>query len=147
MKMILETSVKGDMKVFADEVEPYEGRTITGTALLEPRLADAFGITRGKIVFANYSFLRTADPQVVNPDVVRRQVRAWPFVVNSRLDEPEPSYTDLPEGVGITLQLSYPPADVGYSAVRSYVATPEKERPPALDDPHAMFKWKFRNAL
>lgn len=146
MRYVLEKAVKEDLKVFTEEVEPYEGRTITGTALLEPRLADAYGIHPGSIIFANYSFLRTVDPQVVNPDIVRRQVRAWPFVVNSRVDEPEPSYTDLPAGVGVTLQLRYPPADVGYRAVRSYVALPENDRPPALDDPHAMFKWRFRNA-
>ncbi|NTF17527.1 hypothetical protein G6L37_03890 [Agrobacterium rubi] len=146
MRFVLEKAVKEDLKVFTEEVEPYEGRTITGTALLEPRLADAFGIRKGEIVFANYSFLRTADPQVVNPDIVRRQVRAWPFIVNSRVDGPEPSYTDLPEGVGVTLQLAYPPAAVGYNAVRAYMAMAEKDRPPALDDPHAMYKWRFRNA-
>jgi hypothetical protein len=146
MRYILERAVKEDLKVFTEEVEPYEGRTITGTALLEPRLADAYGIRQGEIVFANYSFLRTADPQVVNPDIVRRQVRAWPFIVNSREDAPEPSYTDLPPGVGVTLQLRYPPAAVGYNAVRRYIALDEKARPPALDDPHAMFKWRFRNA-
>jgi hypothetical protein len=146
MRYILEKAVKEDLKVFTEEVEPYEGRTITGTALLEPRLADAYGITKGSIIFANYSFLRTADPQVVNPEIVRRQVRAWPFIVNSRDDKPEASYTDLPPGVGITLQLRYPPAQVGYNAVRSYIALEEKDRPPALDDPHAQFKWKFRNA-
>jgi hypothetical protein len=146
MRTILERAVKEDLKVFTEEVEPYEGRTITGTALMEPRLADAYGITKGQIIFANYSFLRVADPQVVNPDIVRRQVRAWPFVVNSREDKPEASYTDLPEGVGVTLQLAYPPAEDGYKAVRGYVALPEADRPPALDDPHVMFKWRFRNA-
>lgn len=146
MRYVLEKAIKEDLKVFTEEVEPYEGRTITGTALLEPRLADAYGIEPGKIIFANYSFLRTADPQVVNPDIVRRQVRAWPFIVNSRIDAPEPSYTDLPPGVGVTLQLAYPKAAVGYNAVRSYMAQQEKDRPHALDDPHAMFKWRFRNA-
>ena len=146
MRYILERAVKEDLKVFTEEVEPYEGRTIPGTALLEPRLADAYGIEPGKIVFANYSFLRIADPQVVNPDIVRRQVRAWPFIVNSRVDNPEPSYTDLPAGVGITLQLKYPEASVGYAAVRNYVALPEQDRPQALDDPHALYKWRFRNA-
>jgi hypothetical protein len=48
--------------------------------------------------------------------------------------------------VGITLQLAYPPASEGYKAVRSYIGLPEAERPPALDDPHVMFKWRFRNA-
>jgi hypothetical protein len=146
MRTILERVVKEDWKVFNEEVEPYEGRTITGTALMEPRLADAYGIKVGEIIFANYSFLRVADPQVVNPDIVRRQVRAWPFIVNSRKDEPEPSYTDLPEGVGVTLQLAYPPASIGYAAVKKCMALPEADRPPALDDPHAQFKWKFRNA-
>ena len=147
MRMILEQAVAGDLKVFREEVEPYEGRTITGTALMEPRLADHMGIAEGAIVFANYSFLKVADPQVVDPNIVRRQVRAWPFVVKSRSDAPEPGYDDLADGVGITLQLVYPPAKTGYDAVRSLVVLPEDERPPALDDPHVRHKWKFRNAI
>lgn len=145
MRMILERCVKEDRNVFIDEVEPYENRTITGTAMLDKRLADSFGLFPGKIVFANYSFLKIADPQVVNQEVVRRQVRAWPFIVNTRVDTPEPSYTDLAPGVGITLQLAYPPAEIGYREVKRWVGLPEEERPPSLDDPHTVDKWRFRN--
>lgn len=145
MRMILEKAVTEDRKVFIDEVEPYEHRTITGTALMDARLADSFGLHPGEIIFANYSFLRIADPQVVNPQVVRRQVRAWPFIVNSREDKPEPSYTDLDPGVGITLQLAYPPSSVSYMEVKRLVGIPEDQRPPQLDDPHTIHKWRFRN--
>lgn len=148
MKKIVTQAVEQDHKVFIDEVEPYAGRTINGLGVMTPAVADRLGLHPGAVVFANYSFLRIADPQVVNPDVVRRQVRAWPFIVVSRRDgRDDDDFYDLDEGLGVRLKLAYPDAEKSFLLVRDLMRTPEAERAPQLDEPHALDKWRFRNAL
>lgn len=148
MKRIVTQAVEQDHQVFIDEVEPYAGRTITGLGIMTPAVADGLGLFPGSVVFANYSFLRVADPQVVNPDVVRRQVRAWPFLVVSREDGPgDYVYDDLDENLGVQIKLAYPDAEKSFVHVRNLMRTPEDQRAPQLDEPHAIEKWRFRNAF
>lgn len=148
MKKIVTQAVEQDHKVFIDEVEPYAGRTIAGLAVMTPEYADRLGLHPGRVIFANYSFLRIADPQVVNPDVVRRQVRAWPFVVQSREDgRGDNDQYELDEGLGVMLKLAYPEAEKSFVMVRNLMRMPDDKRPPQLDEPHALDKWRFRNAI
>jgi len=134
---ILERAAREDRKIFIDAVEPYGGRTLRGTVPVSPEEADRIGLAAGRVVFAEYSFVKAADPQVVN-----MPVHAWAFKVVSRKDEPGEGWDHL--GAGVDVKLQYLEADHAFRAVRKLMSMPEEERPPRLDAPHAADKWKAR---
>jgi hypothetical protein len=121
-----------DRDVFKDATEPYEGRTITGNLLIPFSEAKQYGIGPDAIVFADYAFVKVADPQVVE-----MQIHAWPF----RVVKTEPA-----EGA-IRATLAYMEADPGARAVGKLMAMPREERPRFLDAVHADGKWKSRSSF
>lgn len=134
---VIERVAREDRAAFVDAVEPYEGRTLRGTVPIQPAEADAFGLLPGRVVFAEYTFLKEADPLVVN-----MPVHAWPFKVTDRKDTPGEGWEQLEEGV--SLKLAYLGSAHGYKAVRKLQAMPEETRPARLDAPHAVGKWHAR---
>lgn len=126
-----------DKKLFVKAVEPYEGRVARGTFKFTPEEADTFGLVEGQIVFAEYPFLKVADPTIVN-----MPVHAWPLRVISRKDQPGEGYQDI--DYGIDVKLEYPEYQPGYTAVRLRMVKSKEERLPALDSPHALGKWHAR---
>jgi len=127
---ILKRISREDREVFKDATEPYELRSITGKLVVPWSEASAYGIGPDAVVFANYSFVKLADPQVVD-----MQIHAWPFKVKAT--EPE-------EG-GIKTTLAYMQADAGARAVGKLMALRREERPLLLDEVHAEGKWKSRS--
>ncbi|MDW9478784.1 hypothetical protein GOB57_08705 [Sinorhizobium meliloti] len=119
-----------DREVFKDATEPYEGRTISGNLLIPFSEAKKYGLGPDAIVFADYSFVRFADPQVVE-----MQIHAWPF----RVIKTEPA-----EGA-IRATLAYMDADPGARAVGKLMAMARDDRPKLLDEVHADGKWKSRS--
>lgn len=136
---VVERMAREDRKAFVEAVEVYEGRYMKGTLLMSPEEATAMGIREGRIIFADYQFLKVADPLVVN-----MPVHAWPFKVASREDAPGEGYEHLEQGVAV--KLTYLESSQGYLAVRKYRSMDEAERPPRLDRPHADGKWYCRRA-
>lgn len=134
---VVERAAKEDRKAFTDAVEPYEGRSMKGTLPMSPAAADAMGLVPGRVVFAEYQFLKVVDPLVVN-----MPVHCWPFKVASREDSPGEGYEHLEQGV--SLKLAYLDSSHGYKAVRKLQAMAEEDRPAKLDKPHADGKWLCR---
>lgn len=134
---VVERAAREDMKAFIDAVEPYEGRHMKGTIAISPKAADDLALIPGRVVFADYQFVRAADPLVVN-----MPVHAWPFMVEARDDRPGEGYEHLEEGVSV--KLGYLESRHGYKAVRKLQAMPEQERPVRLDGPHVDGKWLCR---
>lgn len=134
---VVERAAREDMKAFVDAVEPYEGRHMKGTIEVSPEEADALGLVPGRVVFADYQFVKAADPLVVN-----MPVHVWPFMVETREDAPGEGYEHLEQGVSV--KLAYLESRHGYKAVRKLQAMPEQVRPPRLDGPHAQGKWLCR---
>lgn len=121
-----------DREVFTDATEPYQGRTITGNLMIPWSEAKKFGIGPDAIVFADYAFVKVADPQVVD-----MQIHAWPFKVLKM----EPA-----EGA-IRTTLSYMDANTGAREVGRLMAMRREDRPHFLDEVHADGKWKSRSAF
>ncbi|MBY3151004.1 hypothetical protein HFO56_00980 [Rhizobium laguerreae] len=119
-----------DREVFKDATEPYEGRTISGNLLIPFSEAKKYGVGPDAIVFADYAFVKVADPQIVE-----MQIHAWPF----RVLKTEPA-----EGA-VRATLAYMEADPGARAVGKLMAMPRDERPKLLDEVHADGKWKSRS--
>jgi len=134
---ILQRAAREDARAFIGATEPYEGRTMKGTVPVSPAEADSLRLVPGKVVFAEFGFVKAADPLVVN-----MPVHAWPFRVISREDTPGEGYESLEEGVSIKLE--HLPPEHGCKAVRKLQALPEDRRPPKLDRPHAIGKWHCR---
>lgn len=134
---VVERAAREDMKAFVDAVEPYEGRHMKGTIAISPTEADALLLKPGRVIFAEFPFVKAADPLVVN-----MPVHAWPFMVEAREDKPGEGYEHLEEGV--SLKLGYLDARHGYKAVRKLQAMPEDDRPARLDGPHVDGKWHCR---
>lgn len=136
---VLERAAREDMKAFHEATGPYEGRTMKGTLPMSRDEADAMRIVPGRVVFADYHFVKAADPLVVN-----MPIHAWPFKVLARDDAPGEGYEHLDEGVSVKLEHLAP--GHGCKAVRKLQAMPEESRPARLDRPHAIGKWHCRRA-
>lgn len=126
-----------DKKLFVKAVEPYEGRVARGTVKFTPEEADNFGLKVGEIVFAEFPFIKIADPTIVN-----MPVHVWPLKVVSRKDQPGEGYEDM--DYGIDLRLEYPDHKEAYTAVRRRMMSNKENRLPPLDAPHALGKWHAR---
>lgn len=133
----VERAAREDKAAFVEAVEPYEGRTLKGSAALTPREADEAGFRPGRVAFAEYSFVKAADPQVVN-----MPVHYWAFLVREREDVHDPETGSD----HVVLKIEYLPAAHGCAAVRKLMAMPDAERPRRLDAPHVAGKWVARQA-
>lgn len=127
-----------DRGILVKALGPYSGRTARGTIPITPEEADRLGLFVGEIVFAEYSFVKLADPTIVN-----MPVHVWPYLVSAREDKPGEGYEHLDTGVALTLE--YPDVKQAYSAVRKRMVQQVDERSPALDAPHVLGKWHARN--
>lgn len=134
---VLQRAAREDAKAFVESVSPYEGRIMKGTVPVGPSEADGLRLVPGKVVFADYQFLKAADPVVAN-----MPVHAWPLRVLSREDRPGEGWEHLGEGVAVRLRHLEP--EHGCKAVRKLRALPEDRRPPRLDLVHAAGKWHCR---
>jgi hypothetical protein len=118
-----------DREVYTDATSPYEGRTITGPLLLPFSRAKEFNLSQGGVVYADYAFVKIADPQVVP-----MQIHAWPFDV-----------LKLEPGEGhMRATLGYMAPARGARAVGKVMAMARDKRTPFLDKPHAEEKWKSK---
>lgn len=127
-----------DKAVFEKATEPYVGRTTKGTLHLHPEEADQLGLVVGNMVFAEFSFVKAADPTIVP-----MPVQCWPFLVTARTEKPGQGYDELQYGVEITL--TYPETGKGHSAVRKMIAVNGEGYPRRLDAPDVLGKWHSRN--
>lgn len=134
---VLRRAAREDAKAFVEAASSYDGRTMRGTVPVEPREADRLRLVPGKVAFADYQFLKVADPVVAN-----LPVHAWPFRVLAREDSPGEGWERLDQGVSVKLQHLEPRH--GCMAVRRLRALPEEARPPRLDRVHAEGKWHCR---
>jgi hypothetical protein len=121
-----------DRGVYKEATEPYEGRSVTGKLLIPWSRADEFRLVTDSVVFADYSFVKTVDPQIVP-----MPIHAWPFRVNKT----------VPAEGGIEVTLAYLDADPGARAVGRLMAMKLEERPSLLDEAHAEGKWKSRSSF
>jgi hypothetical protein len=121
-----------DRSVFKDATEPYEGRSVSGKLLIPWSKAEDFGIGPDTIVFADYAFVKTVDPQVVP-----MQIHAWPYRVTKT----------VPAEGGIDATLAYLDADPGARAVGRLMAMKPNDRPKFFDEVHADGKWKSRSSF
>lgn len=121
-----------DRDVFKEATEPYEGRSISGNLILPWSEAPQYGLGPDAIVFADYSFVKNADPQVVP-----MQIHAWPFKV----------VKTAPAEGGMKATLAYMDADPGARAVGRLMAMPKETRPLLLDEIHADGKWKSKSGF
>ena len=119
-----------DREVFTDATEPYEGRRIIGKLHIPFSEAKSFNLDRNRIVFADYSFLKVADPQVVS-----MPIHAWPLKVISL----------EPREDGIKTTFDYMKSEAGSRAVGKLSALPDDRRPRLIDEIHASEKWKSRS--
>ena len=121
-----------DREVFKDATEPYEGRSVTGDLLIPWSEAPNYGIGPDAIVFADYAFVKTVDPQVVP-----MQIHAWPYKV----------VKTAPAEGGMRATLAYMEADPGARAVGKLMALAKEDRPLLLDEVHAAGKWKSKSSF
>lgn len=135
---ILKRIADEDKGEFIKSTEHYEGRTTKGTLHLTPEQADDLGLKLGNMVFAEYSFVKEADPTIVP-----MPIHCWPFIVSSRSDKPGEGYDDLEYGVEVTL--TYPESAKGYVGVRKLLAANGEGFPRRLDAPDVLYKWHSRN--
>ena len=113
-----------------DAIEPYKGRRLTGKLLVPWSEASKYNLAPGRIVFADYAFLKIADPQVVS-----MHIQAWPFKVIK---------TEPDEG-GIKTTLDYMNPEPGSRAVAKFAGLPNDRRPRMIDEVHAGEKWKAKS--
>lgn len=126
-----------DQAAFEKATEAYVGRTTRGTLHLTSEEADALGLKVGNIVFAEYAFVKEADPTIVP-----MPIHCWPYLVTARSDKPGENY-DLDYGVEVTL--TYPEVDKGFKATRRMIAMNGVGYPRRLDAPDVLIKWHSRN--
>lgn len=127
-----------DQAAYEKATEPYVGRTTRGTLHLTPEEADELGLTVGNMVFAEYAFVKAADPTVV-----AMPIHCWPYLVTARKDKPGEGYEDLKYGVEVTL--TYPEVEKGFKATRRMIARNGNGYPRRLDAPDVLVKWYSRN--
>jgi len=128
---VLERIVREDKDFFISCVEHLEGRMIKGFVPATEEEADRLGLVAGGIAYADHSFLKVADPQVLNSPI-----HAWPFKVGGR----------VPREGGFDVGLAYPSPEFAYKAVRFRQGKAAEERSPLLDLVHATTKWQYKQS-
>lgn len=131
LRGVLERVVREDKELFVSCIEHLEGRMIKGFVPISEADADAIGLVAGGVAYADHSFLKVADPQVINSPI-----HAWPFKVGGR----------IPREGGFDVGLAYPDPEYAYKAVRFRMGRAAEDRTPLLDLVHATAKWQYKQA-
>jgi hypothetical protein len=129
LRGVLERIVREDKEFFVSCVEHLEGRIIKGFVPGSPEEADGLGLVAGGVAYADHSFLKIADPQVLNSPI-----HAWPFKVGGRVERED----------GFDVGLGYPPPEWAYKAVRFRMGRQPEDRTALLDLVHATEKWQYK---
>ncbi len=127
---------KEDKEIVLDTLEPYEGRSIRGTLLMKPDEAAAHNVMPGKIVFADFNFVRQVEPHAED-----KKLHYWPFRVAEVEMLPRPG--DIDE-IDLQVRFHYLDAEHACAAIRKYMALPIEDRPWPLDLTRANSKWKSK---
>jgi hypothetical protein len=129
LRGVLERIVREDKEYFISFVEHLEGRVIKGFIPATEEEADQLGLIQGGVAYADHSFLKIVDPQVLNSPI-----HAWPFKVGGRAGRDD----------GFDVGLGYPPPEWAYKAVRFRMGKPIEDRTALLDLVHAKEKWQYK---
>lgn len=129
LRSILERIVREDKEFFVSCIEHLEGRTIRGFIPVTAEEADVMGLVPGGVAYADHSFLKVADPQVLNSPI-----HAWAFQVGGRIERED----------GFDVGLVYPAPDFACKAVRLRQGQAPEKRQRMLELLHATEKWKYK---
>lgn len=129
IKPVIARIVKEDRELFRDALTYVRGRSISGTIHVTDEDARSMGLVPDGVVFADLSFMKTAEPQIPPAPVLE-----YGFKVRKAARS----------GDEVEARLDYLEDDAAYAEAKARLILPQEERTPALNVLNVKAKWAYK---